>query len=132
VLNPHGRYHGVSSIVLDSIQRPGLSANNLAAWQSLIQFFALTRAAQVLTLAVCHITKRGEIAGPKALEHAVDATILIRKAYNRGMIRWSAPNRWARDNAAASLPIRNIAASLPRMIYGKTIMAGGSTFWDDR
>ena len=39
-----------------------------------------------MTLAICHVTKRGEIAGPKALEHAVDCTILIRKAYNRRMV----------------------------------------------
>ncbi len=83
VLNPHGPYHGVSMIVLDSIQGPGLSASNFEAYQSLIQFFSLTRAARILTLAVCHITKRGEIAGPKALEHAVDCSVLIRKAYDR-------------------------------------------------
>jgi len=86
VLNPHGPYHGVSLIVLDSIQGPGLSANNFAAWQTLIQFLSLTRAAQIMTLAICHITKRGEIAGPKAIEHAVDCSILIRKAYNRRMV----------------------------------------------
>jgi len=86
VLNPHGPYHGVSLIVLDSIQGPGLSANNFDAYQALIQFFSLTRAAQVMTLAICHVTKRGEIAGPKALEHAVDCSILIRKAYNRRMV----------------------------------------------
>lgn len=86
VLNPHGPYHGVSLIVLDSIQGPGLSANNFDAYQALIQLFALTRAAQIMTLAICHVTKRGEIAGPKALEHAVDCSILIRKAYNRRMI----------------------------------------------
>ncbi len=86
VLNPHGPYHGVSLIVLDSIQGPGLSANKFDAYQALIQFFSLTRAAQVMTLAICHVTKRGEIAGPKALEHAVDCSILIRKAYNRRMV----------------------------------------------
>jgi DNA repair protein RadA/Sms len=86
VLNPNGPYHGVSMIVLDSIQGPGLSANNFDAYQALIQFFALTRAAQVMTLAICHITKRGEIAGPKALEHVVDCSILIRKAYNRRLV----------------------------------------------
>ena len=86
VLNPYGPYHGVSLIVLDSIQAPGLSANNFDAYQALIQFLSLTRAAQVMTLAICHVTKRGEIAGPKALEHAVDCSILIRKAYNRRMV----------------------------------------------
>jgi DNA repair protein RadA/Sms len=86
VLNPHGPYHGVSLIVLDSIQGPGLSANNFNAYQALIQFLSLTRAAQIMTLAICHVTKRGEIAGPKALEHAVDCSILIRKAYTRRML----------------------------------------------
>lgn len=83
LLNPNGSYHGDTMIVLDSIQGPGLSANNFDAYQALIQFFTLTRAAQIVTLSICHITKRGEIAGPKALEHAVDCSILIRKAYDR-------------------------------------------------
>jgi DNA repair protein RadA/Sms len=86
VLNPDGVYHGIRLIVLDSIQGPGLSAANFDAYQALIQFFSLARAAKITVLAICHITKRGEIAGPKALEHAVDCSILIRKAYNRRMI----------------------------------------------
>jgi DNA repair protein RadA/Sms len=83
VLNPHGPHHGVSMIVLDSVQGPGLSANAHEKWQALFQFTGLTRAAHITTLLICHITKRGEIAGPKALEHVVDCTVLIRKAYNR-------------------------------------------------
>jgi hypothetical protein len=34
----------------------------------------------------------------------------------------------ARDNATASLPSENIVASMPQVIYDKTIMAGGSIF----
>lgn len=86
VLSPHGPYHGVKMIVLDSIQGPGLSANNFDAYQALIQFFQLARASKILVIAICHITKRGEIAGPKALEHSVDCSILIRKAYNRRVV----------------------------------------------
>jgi DNA repair protein RadA/Sms len=86
VLSPQGPYHGVTQIVLDSIQGPGLSANDFDKYQALIQFFTLARAARILTWAICHVTKRGEIAGPKALEHAVDCTILIRKAYTRRMM----------------------------------------------
>lgn len=86
VLNPNGLYHGVRMIVLDSIQGPGLSANNFDAYQALIQFFSLARASKILVIAICHITKRGEIAGPKALEHSVDCSILIRKAYNRRIV----------------------------------------------
>ena len=41
VLNPHGLYHGVEMIVLDSIQGPGLSANDFESYQALIQFFSL-------------------------------------------------------------------------------------------
>lgn len=86
VLNSLGAYHGVSMIVLDSIQGPGLSANAHAKWQSLFEFTSLTRAAQITTLLICHVTKSGEIAGPKALQHAVDCTVLIRKAYNRRLV----------------------------------------------
>jgi DNA repair protein RadA/Sms len=83
VLNVHGAHHGVSMIVLDSVQGPGLSANAHEKWHALFQFTGLTRSAHITTLLICHITKRGEIAGPKALEHAVDCTLLLRKAYNR-------------------------------------------------
>jgi len=86
VLNQSGAYHGVSMIVLDSIQGPGLSANDFDRWQAFFRFAALTRAAQILLLAVCHVTKRGETAGPKALEHAVDCSILLRKAYTRRLM----------------------------------------------
>ncbi len=86
VVSPSGVYHGVAMIVIDSIQGPGLSANDFERWQALFQATALTRATRVMTLLVCHVTKNGEIAGPKALQHAVDATILIRKAYNRRQI----------------------------------------------
>jgi DNA repair protein RadA/Sms len=83
VLNHNGVYHGVSMVVIDSIQGPGLSANDFERWQALLQATALTRAARVVTLLICHVTKSGEIAGPKALQHAVDCTILIRKASTR-------------------------------------------------
>ncbi len=86
VVSPDGPYHGVDMVVIDSIQGPGLSANDFERWQALFQATALTRAARVMTLLVCHVTKSGEIAGPKALQHAVDATVLIRKAYNRRQI----------------------------------------------
>jgi DNA repair protein RadA/Sms len=86
VVNPDGPFHGVSMIVIDSIQGPGLSANDFQRWQALFQATALTRATRIVTFLVCHVTKRGEIAGPKALEHAVDCTLLIRKAYNRRQI----------------------------------------------
>lgn len=86
VLNPLGPYHGVSMIVLDSIQGPGLSANAHDKWQSLFEFTSLTRSAQITTVLICHVTKSGEIAGPKALQHAVDCTVLIRKAYNRRLV----------------------------------------------
>ncbi len=43
VLNPDGAYHGVAMVVIDSIQGPGLSANDFERWQALFQATALTR-----------------------------------------------------------------------------------------
>jgi DNA repair protein RadA/Sms len=83
LLNPGGIYHGVTMVVIDSIQGPGLSANDFESWQALIHSVELTRAARVVTLLICHVTKSGGVAGPKAIQHAVDCGILIRKAYNR-------------------------------------------------
>jgi DNA repair protein RadA/Sms len=79
VLSPAGRYHGVGMIVLDSIQGHGLSGAATRAYERLYEALRLTKSAGISTVLVSHVTKRGQIAGPRALEHNCDAVWLLRK-----------------------------------------------------
>ena len=80
VLNPMGRYHGVQMIVLDSIQGHGLSAAATRRYERLYEFTGLCKSANITTVLVSHVTKRGEIAGPRALEHNSDAVWFLRRS----------------------------------------------------
>ena len=79
VLSPTGRYHGVGMIVLDSIQGHGLSGSATRTYERLYEALRLTKSANITTILVSHVTKRGQIAGPRALEHNCDAVWLLRK-----------------------------------------------------
>jgi DNA repair protein RadA/Sms len=79
VLSAGGRFHGVSLIVLDSIQGQGLSAGATAEWESVYEFFRLCQMARITVLAVCHSTKRHDAAGPRSLQHNVDAIVVLRQ-----------------------------------------------------
>jgi len=80
ILSPAGRRHGVSLVVLDSIQGDGLSSAATKAYGKVLEFGRICAESGIVTILVSHITKRGEIAGPKALEHGVDVTVVLRRA----------------------------------------------------
>jgi DNA repair protein RadA/Sms len=80
VLSPAGAYHGIKLIVIDSVQGSGLQASAARKWHGLYQFTALTRAAQITTMLIAHVTKKNEIAGPRSTEHNIDAAFILRKA----------------------------------------------------
>jgi DNA repair protein RadA/Sms len=82
VMSPDGSYAGIRLIVVDSIQGSGLSTAATAKWHGLYRFTALARAAGVTALLICHVTKKNEIAGPRALEHNIDCAWVLRKAMN--------------------------------------------------
>jgi DNA repair protein RadA/Sms len=86
VLSPSGRYHGVGMIVLDSIQGHGLSSAATRAYERLYEGLRLTKSAAITTVLVSHVTKRGQIAGPRALEHNCDAVWLLRKTMTYRML----------------------------------------------
>jgi DNA repair protein RadA/Sms len=86
VLSPGGRYHGVKVIVLDSIQGHGLSGAATRSYERLYEALRLTKSAGITTILVSHVTKRGQIAGPRALEHNVDAVWLLRKTMSYRML----------------------------------------------
>lgn len=81
VLSSEGEYHGCEIIAVDSLQGGGLSAGIGEKYKALLDFAETAKATGITSLFVNHVTKSGEIAGPKALEHAVDCIIYIRRAF---------------------------------------------------
>lgn len=56
----------------------GVSPHDKRTWSSVLEYFRSASSAGVTTLALAHMTKGRSIAGPRTLEHACDATILLR------------------------------------------------------
>ena len=80
VLSPGGMYHGVKLIVLDSIQGQGLAASATKSYAKVLDFARLCEEHGITTILLCHQTKRGDLAGPKSLEHSVDTSLILRRA----------------------------------------------------
>ncbi len=81
VLTEGEEYHGTQAIVIDSIQGRGLSAAATQKYRALYEFAENAKAQGLVTLLVGHVTKKGQIAGPKDLEHNVDCVLYIRRAF---------------------------------------------------
>lgn len=79
VLGPNSRYAGTRLIILDSIQGDGTPAHAVAKYQRLFEFNRLAKAAGIGVLLIGHVNKRGQLAGPKDLEHHVDTAMRIEK-----------------------------------------------------
>lgn len=74
-------YHGTQALVLDSVQGRGLSPSATRKYRALYEFAEQAKANGLITVLVGHVTKRGQIAGPRDLEHNVDAILYIRRAF---------------------------------------------------
>ena len=81
VLSDGQEYHGVRVLVYDSVQGRGLAATATQQYKSLYKFNDLAKNSGLCTLLIGHITKRGQVAGPKDLEHNIDAMIYLRRAF---------------------------------------------------
>lgn len=81
VLPSGEEYSGVEVIVLDSIQGSGLSSNAIKKYSASYDFLTATRAHGIAIVLVGHITKAGESAGPRNLEHNVDTVVHLRLAF---------------------------------------------------
>jgi DNA repair protein RadA/Sms len=81
VLTEGEEYHGIEMIVLDSVQGRGLSAAATQKYRALYEFAESAKAQGLVTLLVGHVTKKGQIAGPRDLEHNVDCVLYIRRAF---------------------------------------------------
>lgn len=75
------RYPDTKVIVVDSLQGTGVSSTSTKSYRSVYVFIDETKARGITTIAVAHITKAGQIAGPKSLEHRVDVAVVLRKTY---------------------------------------------------
>lgn len=80
ILPIDSEYHGLEVVAIDSLQGGGLATGLGEQYKSLIDFAETAKSTGITCLFINHVTKSGEIAGPKALEHAVDCIIYIRRA----------------------------------------------------
>lgn len=86
VIGKSGKYHDydIQFIVLDSIQGlqgRGFSATATKQWREIYEFCRHCKTEGITTLLVAHVTKKGDIAGPKDLEHNVDCVLYMKKAF---------------------------------------------------
>jgi DNA repair protein RadA/Sms len=58
-----------------------LAAGATKQYQSLYKYNDLAKNAGLCSLLIGHITKRGQVAGPKDLEHNIDAMVYLRRAF---------------------------------------------------
>lgn len=79
ILSSTGAYHGITLAVLDSVQGHGLVSAATRAYDRVLEATRLLSSAGVTSLLVNHLTKRNELAGPRTLEHGVDAVLMLRK-----------------------------------------------------
>lgn len=80
VLSPTGKYRGVSLIVVDSVQGHGMAASATRKYRQVYEFCRQCKAAGITVILVAHVTKKGDVAGPKDMEHNVDCIIVMRRA----------------------------------------------------
>lgn len=81
ILAPGGKWNGSTFplVVIDSIQGNGLPSTSTRHYQGLIQAARSLAAAGITCLLISHTTKDGRLAGPGAIEHAVDVVMVIKK-----------------------------------------------------
>jgi DNA repair protein RadA/Sms len=80
VMSPSGKYHGVKLIVIDSVQGHGLSASSTRKYRQIYEFCRQCKTAGIAVVLVAHVTKKGDVAGPKDMEHNVDCILVMRRA----------------------------------------------------
>lgn len=128
VLSPGGRYHGIEMIVLDSIQGHGLAAAATRAYGQLYEAMRLLKSANITSILVSHVTKKGEIAGPRALEHNCDAVWLLRKTMSYRML-FVPKNRFGPASLKPlALELDPISVTLRRAPHAQAVTSVARTF----
>lgn len=80
VLASNAQYKGTQIIVVDSLQGLGTAPTSSRPYARLYEFNRWAKEDGITCLLIGHITKSGQIAGPRSLEHNVDCVFYIRKA----------------------------------------------------
>jgi len=71
--------HGTRFVVIDSLHGcGGVSPHDKRTWGAILDYLRQASGAGITSLALAHMTKGNAIAGPRTLEHACDATLLLR------------------------------------------------------
>ncbi|ETN88529.1 DNA repair protein RadA [Thermus sp. NMX2.A1] len=78
---------------IQTIEAGGSPGSLVAVREATHAFVRLAKEEGITTLLVGHVTKEGVVAGPKSIEHAVDATLYLESAGVYGVLR-SAKNRF--------------------------------------
>jgi DNA repair protein RadA/Sms len=81
VLTEGEEYHGIQAIAVDSVQGRGLASTATQKYRALYEFAENAKAQGLVSILIGHVTKKGQIAGPKDLEHNVDCVMYIRRAF---------------------------------------------------
>ncbi|MEA1972666.1 MAG: DNA repair protein RadA, partial [Candidatus Cloacimonadota bacterium] len=91
-------------IIIDSIQSVGINSINSAAGsvsqlrESSAMFIGLAKQRNIPTFMIGHVTKQGNVAGPKILEHMVDTVLYFEGDMNQIRILRTTKNRFGSTN----------------------------------
>lgn len=81
VLTEGEEYHGIQAVVVDSVQGRGLASTATRKYRALYEFAENAKAQGLVSIFIGHVTKKGQIAGPRDLEHNVDCVMYLRRAF---------------------------------------------------
>ncbi|BAJ50772.1 DNA repair protein RadA/Sms [Candidatus Caldarchaeum subterraneum] len=74
-------YSGIKLVVIDSVQAGGVSPAARKMYTRVNKFTTALKNRKITTFLTSHVTKKGDIAGPKDLEHHVDCVLQFRRAF---------------------------------------------------
>jgi len=130
----NGRLAGTGLIIIDSLHGLGNGPADKRFYSSLYEYLRTASAAGVTTLALAHMTKAREVSGPRALEHMIDASLVMRHGVscralyvpkNRGGVSRMEPYSVVIDEVTTRLVPSPLAASSSARV--RTISCDGPT-----
>jgi len=74
----NGRLNGTSLVIIDSLHGLGNGPGDKRFYSAIYEYLRTASASGITTIALAHMNKARELSGPKALEHAIDASIVMR------------------------------------------------------
>lgn len=96
ILPKEGKYHETQLVVLDSVQGQGLAANATKKYEKLYEFGRQCQSMGITLILISHVTKKGELAGPKTLEHNVSCVMVLKKSMSYRSL-YVVKNRYGRE-----------------------------------